>query len=60
MLTEPLFYAVDFDRLIIHAESFTWNEWYTIGQYTYPTCHPMQAWEIQQNRDCFVNFVDMR
>lgn len=56
----PLFYAVDFDHLIIHGDPFTWNAWVEIGQYTYPGCHPMQGWEIQRNRDAFMEFVDMR
>lgn len=54
------FYAVDFDSMIIHAEKFTWEEWCAYGMYTYPTCQPMSASDLQANRDAFTDFVDMR
>ena len=52
--------AVDFDNLIIHAKTYTWDEWANDGQHNYPSCQPVPIGFIEANPTCFGEFIDMR
>lgn len=55
-----VFYAVDFDHLIIHANRYTWDEWCDSGKPTYPMCQPIPEGFLLVHSACFSDFVDMR
>lgn len=52
--------AVDFENEIIHAKSYTWDEWDKTGRTQYPSCSPVLESYVKDNPKLFELFIDMR